>query len=72
MLASAGTVGRFTLVRFARLAASICRATTIIARTDAPETVAFLGCVRAAPTSEAVETCGCTEVTGKWLCPAAL
>ena len=50
---------------------SICRATSIIARTDGAEATAFLGCVQTAPTPAAVETCGCTEVTSKGLCPPA-
>ena len=50
---------------------SICRATSIIARTEGPEAAAFLACVQAASTPAAVETCGCTEVTSKGLCGAA-
>ena len=47
---------------------SICRATSIIARTDGAEATAFLGCVKGASTPAKVATCGCTEVTSKGLC----
>jgi hypothetical protein len=50
---------------------AICRATSIIARTEGEEAAAFLGCVTAAPTPEAVASCGCTEVTSKGLCAPA-
>ena len=50
---------------------SICRATSIIARTDAPEATKFLGCVQAATSPAAVERCGCTAVTSKGLCASA-
>ena len=48
---------------------AICRATSIIARTDGAEAAAFLRCVQMAKAPEAVETCGCTKVTSKGLCP---
>ena len=47
---------------------AICRATSLIARTEGAEATAFLGCVRAASTPGAAEACGCTEVTSKGLC----
>ena len=47
---------------------AICRATSIIARTDAPEATRFLNCVQAALSPTAVEQCGCTVVTSKGLC----
>jgi Trypsin len=47
---------------------AICRATSIIARTEGEEATAFLGCVRAASTPGAAGACGCTEVTSRGLC----
>lgn len=49
---------------------SICRASAIIARTDAPEAQAFLACVLQGETLEDIELCGCTSVTSKGVCPA--
>jgi hypothetical protein len=50
---------------------SICRATSIIARTDAPEATKILDCVHSAASPAAVEQCDCTAVTSKGLCAPA-
>lgn len=48
---------------------SICRASSIIARTEAPAAAAFLGCVQGASTPDQAAACGCTTVNSKGLCP---
>lgn len=40
-----------------------------MARTDAPQIQAFLGCVLAAPTVAEIGLCGCTVVDGQGECP---
>lgn len=48
---------------------AICRATSIIARTDSARAVEFLGCVTAAGASTGeIFSCGCTEVTSQGEC----
>ena len=47
---------------------AICRATSIIARTDGAKAQAFVGCVLAPPTGY-IEDCGCTEVDSQGECP---
>jgi hypothetical protein len=48
---------------------SICRGSAIMARTDAPEAQAFLGCAISARTLAQIENCGCTEVDSQGECP---
>lgn len=48
---------------------AICRATSIIARTDSARAVDFLSCVKAGTELEAIEACGCTAVNEQGECP---
>jgi hypothetical protein len=47
---------------------AVCRATSIIARTDTAKAQAFLACARDGATLEAVLACGCTAVNAKGEC----
>ena len=49
---------------------SICRASSIIARTEGAEAAAFLTCVKLHAPSDSVSVCGCTQVDSKGLCPS--
>lgn len=49
---------------------AICRATSIIARTDGARAQKFLSCALWEQSVAGVATCGCTEVDSKGTCPA--
>lgn len=48
---------------------AICRATSIIARTDGARAVDFLSCIKTSADLEAIEDCGCTAVNEQGECP---
>lgn len=48
---------------------AICRASSIIARTDGARAVEFLSCASTGTTLEEIEDCGCTEVNRQGECP---
>jgi len=50
---------------------AICRATSIMARTDSARAVEFLTCVLTGASLDDIESCGCTEVDRQGECPAA-